>query len=61
MTLFCDKDNVDNTSKQGWTISKRGIINVFEYGLTNDDGDIINCETSAIAYDGKNLIMGSDK
>ena len=37
------------------------VIDVFHKGLTDDEGNIINCETSAIAFDGKNLIMGSDK
>ena len=61
MILFRAKHDFDVKPGQGWMISERGIIDVFEQGLADDDGDIINCETSAIAYDGKHLIMGSDK
>ena len=61
MTIVWDRGGVGNKSGQGWIISERGIINVFEEGLADEGGDIINCETSAIAYDGKSLIMGSDK
>jgi hypothetical protein len=59
--LFQVKDGFDDKSGQGWMISARGLIDGFEEGLADDDGKTIFCETSAIAFDGKNLILGSDK
>jgi len=61
MLLYLDKNDFYGKPGQGWMISERGIIDVFEKGLTDDAGKTVFCETSAIAYDGKNVIMGSDK
>jgi len=41
-------------------ITERGVLNVFEEGLQTAEGYPVSCETSAIAYDGANLIMASD-
>lgn len=59
--LFLIINDTDGLPEQGWVISERGILDVFPEGMTDDEGNTIFCETSAIAYDGKYLIMGSDK
>jgi hypothetical protein len=47
--------------EQRWIISQRGIFDVFDEGLTDANGKTVFCETSAVAYDGTNLIFASDK
>ena len=42
-------------------IIERGLIDVFEEGLNDSDGDTVNCEASAIVYDGSNIVIASDK
>src|SRR4051812_36010266 len=42
------------------TITKEGLINCFDKGLTAN-GQPIWCEASAILYDGKNLLVANDK
>ena len=59
--LLWDREGVGVKPEHGWVISEQGMVDAFEEGLTTDDGDIINCEASAIAYDGRNVIIGSDK
>jgi len=52
---------IQNKSPFKAQIFKRGHINAFEEGLTTKEGKIVYCETSAIVYDGNNLIFASDK
>jgi len=44
------------------SITSRGLIAGFPKGLTHSNGvDLVDFEASALAFDGKNLIIGSDK
>ena len=42
-------------------IVERGLIDCFEAGLQTPEGEPVNCETSAVVYDGTDLIIASDK
>ena len=59
--LLRDHGDMNHPSEPSWIIRERGLINGFKEGLIDEDGDIVNCEASAIVYDGTNLIMASDK
>jgi hypothetical protein len=59
MLLSCHHGYLKPT--RGWIISEQGLLDAFEDGLTDANGNTVFCEASAIAYDGRNLIIGSDK
>ena len=59
--LFRDGKYFGKKSGQFGVISERGVIDAFQNGLTDCDGNIVFCGASAIAYDGRNLIFGSDR
>ncbi len=42
-------------------IIERGTINTFENGLTDSEGELFIMESSAIVFDGKDLIIANDK
>ncbi|PTL89136.1 hypothetical protein C6W88_11435 [Halomonas litopenaei] len=42
-------------------ILKQGTIHCFPPGLRDDQGELVNAEISAVAYDGERLLMASDK
>lgn len=42
-------------------ILERNLINCFDKGLKSDKGKMVQCETSAAAYTGDKIILGSDK
>lgn len=42
-------------------ILNKGVFACFESGLTDDHGERVNAEVSAVAWDGKRLVMASDK
>ncbi|MBU0494133.1 MAG: LysM peptidoglycan-binding domain-containing protein [Chloroflexi bacterium] len=60
-----DAAEVDTWQAADWSASARiidrGVVGCFASGLQDDEGNPINCETSAVAYDGTNVIMASDK
>ncbi|MBB3332263.1 hypothetical protein BDK63_003157 [Halomonas campaniensis] len=43
------------------TILQQGTIHCFPAGLRDQKGDLVNAEVSAVVYDGKRLILASDK
>ncbi|MCM2973422.1 hypothetical protein [Larsenimonas suaedae] len=42
-------------------IKAHGVLHCFEPGLKDDDGELVNAEISAVAFDGHRLLMASDK
>ncbi len=42
-------------------IVERGVISCFDEGLQTSNGDMLFCETSAVAYVGRDLILANDK
>ena len=52
---------LDTASGDTGSILERGLIDCFEAGLETSEGEPVNCETSAVVYDGSDLIFASDK
>ncbi|WP_199671467.1 hypothetical protein [Salinisphaera sp. Q1T1-3] len=42
-------------------IDTKGLFACFDAGLAHDSGDAVNVEISAVAWDGRRLVFGSDK
>ncbi|MBM83293.1 MAG: hypothetical protein CMJ78_22255 [Planctomycetaceae bacterium] len=63
LTLFAIAADISFAEEKALTakIIHRGIIDCFPEGLTSDDGKPVYAETSAIAFDGKQLYFASDK
>jgi hypothetical protein len=58
----CDSDEKTDGQIGGKaSIIERGVINCFADGLMTSEGKPASCETSAVVYQGTNLIIGSDQ
>ncbi|QTA85446.1 YbhB/YbcL family Raf kinase inhibitor-like protein [Desulfonema magnum] len=58
VTATFDKPEIVSVKSR---IAEQGLINAFEEGLQTSEGEPVYCETSAIAYDGTDIILASDK
>ena len=56
----CKSVSDDTQGKVYGHITEKGVIDCFEKGLTNSKGELLFCETSAVVFDGKNLIFAND-
>ncbi len=58
----CVKNKIENNEIKAKIIGQ-GNINVFPYGLTNEAGDTVNCEASAVVFlkNSNSFIIASDK
>lgn len=52
----CSKVKIDTAE-----ITEEGLITLFKENVTDEEGKLIGAETSAVAYDGKKLIIANDK
>ncbi len=58
VTATFDKPEIASVKSR---ITEQGLLSVFEEGLQTSEGEPVYCETSAVAYDGTDIIFASDK
>lgn len=70
LVSYCEAEPIDEPVEHGSTftahsfsarILKQGLLDCFDENLKAADGKPVYCETSAVLYDGNNLILLNDK